>query len=50
VSEQAEVIVVGGGQAGLTAGYYLTQAKIPVRDPPRRLARRRRVDENGGTL
>jgi putative flavoprotein involved in K+ transport len=29
VSEQAEVIVVGGGQAGLTAGYYLTQAKIP---------------------
>jgi putative flavoprotein involved in K+ transport len=23
------VIVVGGGQAGLTAGYYLTQAKIP---------------------
>jgi putative flavoprotein involved in K+ transport len=29
VSEQAEVIVVGGGQAGLTAGYYLTQSKIP---------------------
>lgn len=29
MSEQAEVIVVGGGQAGLTAGYYLTQAKIP---------------------
>jgi putative flavoprotein involved in K+ transport len=29
VSEQAEVIVVGGGQAGLTAGYYLTQARIP---------------------
>jgi putative flavoprotein involved in K+ transport len=29
VSEQAEVIVVGGGQAGLTVGYYLTQAKIP---------------------
>jgi len=29
VSEQAEVIVVGGGQAGLTAGYYQTQAKIP---------------------
>jgi cation diffusion facilitator CzcD-associated flavoprotein CzcO len=29
VSEQAEVIVVGGGQAGLTAGYYLTQANIP---------------------
>ena len=29
MSEQAEVIVVGGGQAGLTAGYYQTQAKIP---------------------
>jgi putative flavoprotein involved in K+ transport len=29
VTEQAEVIVVGGGQAGLAAGYYLTQAKIP---------------------
>jgi cation diffusion facilitator CzcD-associated flavoprotein CzcO len=29
VTEQAEVLVVGGGQAGLTAGYYLTQAKIP---------------------
>ena len=29
MSEQPEVIVVGGGQAGLTAGYYLTQAKIP---------------------
>jgi putative flavoprotein involved in K+ transport len=29
VTEQAEVIVVGGGQAGLSAGYYLTQAKIP---------------------
>ncbi len=29
MTEQADVIVVGGGQAGLTAGYYLTQAKIP---------------------
>ena len=29
MTEQTEVIVVGGGQAGLTAGYYLTQAKIP---------------------
>ena len=29
MSEQPEVIVVGGGQAGLAAGYYLTQAKIP---------------------
>jgi putative flavoprotein involved in K+ transport len=29
VSEQAEVVVVGGGQAALAAGYYLSQAKIP---------------------
>jgi putative flavoprotein involved in K+ transport len=29
VTEQAEVIVVGGGQAALTAGYYLTRANIP---------------------
>jgi cation diffusion facilitator CzcD-associated flavoprotein CzcO len=29
VTEQPEVIVVGGGQAGLAAGHYLTQAKIP---------------------
>jgi putative flavoprotein involved in K+ transport len=29
VTEQPEVIVVGGGQAGLAVGYYLTQAKIP---------------------
>jgi putative flavoprotein involved in K+ transport len=29
VTAQAEVIVVGGGQAGLTVGYYLTQAKLP---------------------
>ncbi|MDA8319002.1 MAG: NAD(P)/FAD-dependent oxidoreductase [Actinomycetota bacterium] len=26
---RAEVIVVGGGQAGLTAGYYLSEAGIP---------------------
>jgi len=29
VTEQTQVIVVGGGQAGLAAGYYLTQAKMP---------------------
>jgi len=27
--ERTEVIVIGGGQAGLTAGYYLSQANIP---------------------
>jgi len=27
--ERAEVIVVGGGQAGLAAGYYLSRAEIP---------------------
>ncbi len=27
--ERVEVIVVGGGQAGLTAGYYLKEAKVP---------------------
>jgi putative flavoprotein involved in K+ transport len=29
MAERAEVIVIGGGQAGLTAGYYLAQARIP---------------------
>jgi putative flavoprotein involved in K+ transport len=29
MSEQTEVVVVGGGQAGLAAGYYLKQAAIP---------------------
>jgi len=28
-SEQVEVIVVGGGQAGLAAGYYLSRAGVP---------------------
>jgi putative flavoprotein involved in K+ transport len=27
--ERTEVIVVGGGQAGLAAGYYLKEAKVP---------------------
>jgi putative flavoprotein involved in K+ transport len=27
--KRTKVIVVGGGQAGLTAGYYLSQARIP---------------------
>jgi putative flavoprotein involved in K+ transport len=29
MAERAEVIVIGGGQAGLAAGYYLSQARIP---------------------
>jgi putative flavoprotein involved in K+ transport len=28
-SDQTQVIIIGGGQAGLTAGYYLRQAQIP---------------------
>jgi len=29
MAERTEVIVIGGGQAGLSAGYYLAQARIP---------------------
>jgi putative flavoprotein involved in K+ transport len=29
MTERTEVIVIGGGQAGLTAGYYLSRAGIP---------------------
>ncbi len=29
-AESAEVIVVGGGQAGLVASYYLSQAEVPA--------------------
>jgi putative flavoprotein involved in K+ transport len=29
MAERTEVIVIGGGQAGLAAGYYLSQAQIP---------------------
>jgi putative flavoprotein involved in K+ transport len=29
MSERAEVVVIGGGQAGLVAGYYLSRAGIP---------------------
>jgi len=29
VTQHTEVVVVGGGQAGLTAGYYLKQAAVP---------------------
>lgn len=29
MAEGAEVIVIGGGQAGLAAGYYLARARIP---------------------
>jgi cation diffusion facilitator CzcD-associated flavoprotein CzcO len=39
MSERTEVIVVGGGQAGLTAGYYLRQSGI-VSDSRCRAAKR----------
>jgi putative flavoprotein involved in K+ transport len=29
MSERAEILVIGGGQAGLTAGYHLAQAELP---------------------
>src|SRR5437764_7316254 len=29
MSESTEVLVIGGAQAGLSAGYYLSQAEIP---------------------
>src|SRR5260370_35951619 len=29
MTERAEVIVIGGGQAGLAAGYYLARTRIP---------------------
>jgi putative flavoprotein involved in K+ transport len=29
MAERAEVLVIGGGQAGLAVGYYLSQARIP---------------------
>jgi len=48
VAERAEVLVVGGGQAGLAASYYLSQAQIQhvVLDAERRVgdAWRRRWD------
>jgi cation diffusion facilitator CzcD-associated flavoprotein CzcO len=39
VAEHADVLVVGGGQAGLAASYYLSQAGIPhvVLDAERRV-------------
>src|SRR5712692_81812 len=47
-AESAEVIVVGGGQAGLVASYYLAQAEVPhlILDAERRTgdAWRRRWD------
>src|SRR6266498_1674535 len=48
VAERAEVLVVGGGQAGLAASFYLSQAQVPhvILDAERRVgdAWRRRWD------
>ena len=41
--ERFEAIVIGGGQAGLAAGYHLRRHGIQFRDPRRRRPRRRRV-------
>ena len=29
MAERVDVLVIGGSQAGLTAGYYLSRAEIP---------------------
>ena len=41
--ERYETVIVGGGQAGLAAGYHLARRRAVVRDPRRVRARRRRV-------
>ena len=47
--EQFDVVVIGGGQAGLAVGYHLAKQGRRLRDPGRRRAGRRRVaDALGG--
>ena len=45
IPERYDTVVIGGGQAGLTAGYYLSRQQGSVRDPRRERTRGRRVEE-----
>lgn len=41
--ERYDTVVIGGGQAGLAAGYYLKQARHSFRDPRGEGANRRQL-------